>query len=465
MQEIILRPYQKEGVAETIAHWQFGKDEPDITEVPKVCLVLPTGAGKGTMGEFLMRSFRRPVVVTHTDTLRTQMAERIPFAKSVTIQACLADGKKGDALRLELQEADGALFDECHHYPSGEFRKGFGLMPNARFVGTTATPVRRDGTPLGDVFDVMVAPVNYSDLISQGYLVPMHVWRPEIRRAEQEVLNVRIDAVQAYLSHGREGREAPPKTLWFGSDVKECQLACKRLKKEGGVIAHTMHAKTPKARRLSLIKAFRAGEIEVLASPVLLSEGFDVPASNTVVVDRSAGHIALAVQMYGRGLRSFPGKTESWLIDPRDTVGLHGHPTADREYSLTGKPMSLKKSKKRLADEDREKRENLQREQIESAFQVALDSIADRFAAHLLEAKRRGFNPGWAAKQLHAECGVKPPLQMFSKSRVTCVECRHYILKGELKAWTDSGESWHNRCWFEAMLREAPTAKQWAGQL
>lgn len=447
-----LRPHQKRAVTGV---WEAWEDDPKNKPV----VVCPTGGGKSFIANYILERTKRPVVISHTGTLRDQLAETIPCALSLTIQEINAKGPRGAAVRkLIKKESEAACVDECHRALATEY-VGFLETLETKLFGLTATPVRMDGKPLGDLFNRMVLTANYSELIELGHLLPMDVWSPEYSRSQQEKLNIRIDPVAAYLNHAREGRD--PHAIWFASSVKECNDSVKRLT-AAGVKAAVLTAKSSKATRKLLIAQFKAGALEVLASPVLLAEGFDATIANTVVCDRSAGHISLFLQMCGRALRPHPGQTRALLIDPRDACSIHSPPTTDREYDLDGTGMRVKRTRAKREQEEAEEKEKQERLLVEARFQLALDKVIGKLERLIKEAAAMGVKPGWAMHEMAREIGVDAPHMVHAKSRAVCRECHKRVTVGETIAWTGARETFHANCWLEMQMRETPSARRWS---
>ena len=177
------RPYQIRTIEAVRAHWTAGRI---------ACLIIaPTGAGKTVQGEELIDDGEPWLWLAHTRELVRQVAKRLrsrfgrgevgvvmpgdaptPSARIqvATVQTLLARGIVPTARRLVL--------DEAHHYAAEDWRVVSGLVPWVRILGLTATPERKDGEPLGDIFEVMVVSASYSELVAGGYLVPARVHRP-----------------------------------------------------------------------------------------------------------------------------------------------------------------------------------------------------------------------------------------------------------------------------------------------
>jgi len=113
---------------------------------------------------------------------------------------------------------------------------------------------------------------------------------------------------------------------------------------EARAVAECVDGETPGAMRAETLARFKRGEISTVSNVYVLTEGFDHPPTSCVILARGAGHASTYLQMAGRGLRPAPGKTHLTLVDLCGSSIEHGSPTADREYSLTGKAISKSKT-------------------------------------------------------------------------------------------------------------------------
>ena len=73
----------------------------------------------------------------------------------------------------------GVIFiDECHHAPADTYRQIIDAYPDAKIIGMTATPCRKDGRGLGSIFDTLIECPQIEELIQLGFLVPTKVYAP-----------------------------------------------------------------------------------------------------------------------------------------------------------------------------------------------------------------------------------------------------------------------------------------------
>jgi len=82
-----------------------------------------------------------------------------------------------------------------------------------------------------------------------------------------------------------------------------------------GFSAAVIHGKTSTEDRKLIYKKFQNGDVRSLINCMVLTEGFDAPWADCVVVARPTQSAPLFSQMVGRGLRTWPGKENCLLLD------------------------------------------------------------------------------------------------------------------------------------------------------
>lgn len=336
--EIALRPYQAEAVNAVEAAVEQGQRAPLV--------VLPTGTGKTILvSKLIERTSGRRVLLVNREELIEQSVEKIglfidPAAIGIVAGSrddCDADVvvasvqtlARPDRLAGLLRHGPVALtvVDEAHHAAAGSWRQLIQAIDADVVVGLTATPERADGQKL-DVFDDVVYRRGVGEMILQGYL------------SDVRGLSVKIDGLDlsAVTRNGRdfddgalgaalEAADVPKLVVsaWqrFASDrktivyVPTVELAGQVAKQflavgvPGGVVSGGMAS----TARRQAIADFRAGRTKVLSNAMLLTEGFDEPAVDCVVVARPTRSRSLYQQIIGRGLRRHPGKTDLLVLD------------------------------------------------------------------------------------------------------------------------------------------------------
>lgn len=446
------RPYQAATEAAVFDFWEQGKAFPLV--------IAPTGAGKTEISKMILGKFRAPMSVVHTRTLFEQTARRLPECRVYTLQGLLAKGPKGDARRAALARHDVAWYDEAHHLGGAEWRAILSIptMPKRRF-GVTATPMRADGTPLGDTFDCFHVAAKYSELVRYGYLVKCDVVRSELTRNHQKRNKVRPDGVQAYLANARRDDGTWRPGIHFEVTIEACETACQQYN-EAGVRAELITNNTDTDARRRIFDRYTAGELDMLCSPTVLAEGFDSPRAEVCVLRRSTDHVGDYLQRVGRVLRPFPGKERALLIDicNASTKRGHGLPTDDRVYSLEGKGIQLQAE----AIEEEEEAEALPPptpyETVQAGYKMIRDTLLARYRDLQAQAEELGYKSGWVWHRFTEATSINPPSRMQAKYQSTCVHCRKRVQLEEAIFWQQRGQVFHEECWFNALDGEKLTA-------
>lgn len=327
-----LRGYQEKALAAA-----------DASPAQRVVLVSPTGSGKSVMGrEWVRRQVvagKRVLMVAHRIELLTQFARHLESAGISS--SVIAPGFPSDpyapvqcasldtlVARGEVPRADSVLWDECHHSAAETWAPVVTqALHSAKVLGLTATPQRSDGKPLGDIFGDMVVAARYSELIASGHIVRCKVFRPDTYLGSDQAQN----PVEAYERHGAGARG-----FVFCRSVKDASELAERFT-ASGVRAANIDGKMSGAKRDEILARFKRGELRLITNVFVLTEGFDVPDATVCILARGAGHSGAYLQMVGRVLRPSPGKDAAIFIDLPGASHEHGLPTADREYSLSGR--------------------------------------------------------------------------------------------------------------------------------
>lgn len=323
-----LRPYQIKAVEEVRRKWAEGAQ--------RVCLCLPTGAGKSITAAAIGEGLDALWLVH-----RRELAEQAP-GRAVTIQSLLS----GDRPRCDL-----LIADECHHLTMGAEKWHAVAKDYPRILGLTATPSRGDGSALGDLFTHMVVGAQYSELIKDGYLVPARVIRPD---EELDGVAQRPSDAWHRLAGNRRGFAFFSRVEWAQKFADELAALQRSIPERGNLALFapsgqalrqtvaTVFGETKDDERKAIVDRFRAGDIRVLSNCQTMTEGVDVPEAEVCMVARGCTHEGAWLQMCGRILRPSPGKTQALVLDLPGLSWRLGLPHWDREYSLEGKPIKAK---------------------------------------------------------------------------------------------------------------------------
>ena len=332
-----LRPYQAEAKDAILHEWSDGHK--------RTLLVLPTGCGKtvvlAKVAEDQVEHGGRVLIMAHRGELLDQAADKV---KQVTGLDCAYEKAGASSLgswmpitvgsvqslcqekRLQQFPPDyysSVIVDEAHHCLSDSYQRVLEHFCDANVLGVTATPDRGDMRNLGRFFDSRAYEYTMSQAIREHYLCPVRAQMIPLKLDISEVGMSNGDysagevgsALEPYLrqiAHEIAVNYADRKTVVFLPLVHTSQKFCD-LMNEMGVSAAEVNGNS--ADRADILRDFEAGRYSVLCNSMLLTEGWDCPAVDCIVILRPTKVRSLYQQMVGRGMRLFPGKKELILLD------------------------------------------------------------------------------------------------------------------------------------------------------
>ncbi|MDE5945953.1 MAG: DEAD/DEAH box helicase [Oscillospiraceae bacterium] len=338
-----LRPYQIDLIEKARNAYRNGAVAP--------CIVLPCGGGKSV----IVADIAKSATEKHNQVLfivhRKELVEQIKRTFSwwgVDMSRCDVMMVQTASRRISrLTPPSLIITDENHHSKASTYRKIYDAFPNAKRIGVTATPVRLDGSGLGDVNDILVEGVSAKWLIENNYLAPYDYYAPSI-----------ADLTGIKIQHGEFETKSLEKVMLkkavFGNAIKyyrqladDKQAICYCVSvnhsmamaeefRSAGISAVHIDGSTPKYERDRIIADFRSGKIKILCNVDLISEGFDVPDCECSILLRPTKSLTLYIQQSMRCMRYKKGK-KAIIIDHVGNYARFGMPDADREWSLEGK--------------------------------------------------------------------------------------------------------------------------------
>ncbi len=332
-----LRPYQKEAVKAIFSEWSEGHQH--------TLLVLPTGTGKtvvfAKVVELKVGEGKRVLILAHRNELLDQASDKLKQACGIdTVLEKAESSSLGSQLPVTVGSVqslyrenrlnqfprdyfDIIIVDEAHHAMSDTYQRILAYFDKALVLGVTATPDRADRKNLGQYFDSLAYEYSMRKAVKEGYLAPI---RAQMIPLELDIKNVGISngdyavgeigsALEPYLNQiAREMLHycKSRKTVVFLPLIKTAQAFCNLLNSYG---LKACEVNGDSSDREEKLKAFEAGEYQVLCNAMLLTEGWDCPEVDCVVVLRPTKVRSLYQQMVGRGMRLAEGKNELLLLD------------------------------------------------------------------------------------------------------------------------------------------------------
>lgn len=354
-----LRDYQFDALDKLRALIRSGKR--------KLVLVAPTGAGKTVIAAKMAQLSRelgnRVLFLAHRRELITQAADKLQRS-GVNAGIIMAGEKPQPSLPVQVASiqtlarrskppADLVIVDECHHATSDSWRNVIDAYPNATIIGLTATPWRTDRVGLKDLFEDSVLAATPAQLIKSGALCPYEAYAydaPDLHnvkvragefQSEDLALACNTSVLVGNVVREYQAHTIGKRALVFAVNV-EHSMALVGQFNDADIPARHVDYKTPKAERDEAIQDMRSGQILVLSSVSLFSEGFDLPSAEVCIMARPTMSLSLHLQMMGRVMRPALGKQRAIISDHGGNLLRHGLLDEERDYSLGATPKSVR---------------------------------------------------------------------------------------------------------------------------
>jgi len=231
------------------------------------------------------------------------------------------------------------IFDEAHRINISEGSQYQNIIerskennPKLKIVGLTATPFRNDGYIYGEgkLFSKISYCKDIKWAIDKGWLV-----RPSMKfsneRFETQNLRTRLgdfdmkqlkEITANEVKASRQIADAMPKIkdrkkiIWHTTSIAHAEMIQRLLPEESVMV----HSKMKKCLREKNLQKFKSTGIRHLVFILIVSEGFDEPCIDTVILMRPTKSPVLYIQTVGRSLRRFPGKKDALILDYGETV-------------------------------------------------------------------------------------------------------------------------------------------------
>lgn len=332
-----LRPYQQAARDAIHTEWENGHT--------RTLLVLPTGTGKtivfASVAADQVRAGDRVLILAHRGELLEQAADKLQRSTGLVSAVEKAESTCLDSwfrvvvgsvqtlqrtARLERFPQDyfgTIIIDEAHHAITDGYRRILDYFSGAKVLGVTATPDRGDMRNLGEVFDSLAFEYKLTDAIKEGYLckimaqtIPLQLDITSVTMSGGDYavgdLGTALDPYLEQIAAEMARRCKSRKTVVFLPLIKTSQKF-RDLLNTYGFRAAEVNGQSDDRRQV--LADFDAGKYNVLCNSMLLTEGWDCPSVDCVVVLRPTKVRSLYSQMVGRGTRLSPGKTDLLLLD------------------------------------------------------------------------------------------------------------------------------------------------------
>ena len=410
---MILRPYQEAAAAAVFERWNSGGES--------ALIVLPTGCGKtvifSDIAKKCVEQGKRVLILAHRGELLEQAQQKLKDytkdeARGIAGLECAIEKAEQTCLdsfyrvvvgsvqsfsakrlrKFSHDYFDIIIIDEAHHSTAAGYKRVLQWFGDAKVLGVTATPDRADKhkLPFEPVYSYSI-----NTAIKDGYLCPI---RAETAALEIDLTNVKTsmgdykeadlgNAIEPYLEQIADimaEKCRDKKTVVFLPLVKTSKKMKDILNAHDCFKAAEVNGDSPD--RSEILTDFANNKYNVLCNAMLLTEGWDCPDVDCIIILRPTKIRALYVQMLGRGLRLAKGKTELYQLDflwqskkfklytPEDIVGkeniikpleeklldeaeVQGENTHDAENTLAERLKEIAEKHAEYTDEERKERD------------------------------------------------------------------------------------------------------------
>ncbi len=341
---LTLRPYQAEAVDAFFAE-----------ACRRQLMVLPTGSGKTILFGAIAKRWwgtsdqTRPILIlAHRSELLDQAEQklamvwpeavvgRVQGSRNEQLGNVLVASTQTLVLGRAIRPPGLIIYDECHHSRAEGAvgvleRLGVFAEDGPTLLGVTATPTRVDKHALGDIFERVTYEQTILQMILSGYLSDVRGKKVKIPGLnlsairttagdynakdlagalnDQAAINAVVEAVQEHAG----GR----KSLVFAVDIAHARTLAERFR-QAGVAAAAVDGTMSETERASVLRDFAENRLQTVVNCQILTEGYDQPDVDCVVIARPTRSQALYTQMVGRALRLHPQKKDALVLDLTD---------------------------------------------------------------------------------------------------------------------------------------------------
>ncbi len=355
-----LRDYQRQALDALEAGWKTKQ---------RLGISLPTGVGKTIIMAYLAHRYadQRVLITVHRDELVTQTVDklrRVDRTMSVgvvkasrnnggaaVVVASIQTISKPERLR-QIGKFGLVIVDEAHRSMSDSYQRVLSELDAPKVAGFTATWSRSDSRGLGDYWQGIAFTRSIKWAVSEGHLV-----KPIGKRIITDLdlskitktagdytdrslgsamteASIRDAIILAYKTHAADRQGA-----LFAPTVNSAEYFAEGLN-AAGFVTEGLFGRTNTGDSADIHRRYREGSTQILATCMRLSEGWDAPWCRAAIIARPTLHKGLFIQMAGRTLRPWPGKTDAMILDIAGVTGKHDlHADVDLSTSVERSPV------------------------------------------------------------------------------------------------------------------------------
>ena len=329
--------------------------------VTSTLVVAPTGTGKTCLFAMVCESIqpKRAMIIAHREELIIQARDKVKMVTGLECGIEMADQYVNNSLfgempivvstiqtqnsafgdrkrmsRFNPKDFGVLICDEAHHCTAPSYRHLINYYmtanPKIKVLGVTATPDRADESALGQVFESVAFDYEILDAIHDGWLVPIEQQFVSISGLDfSEMRTTAGDLNGADLAAVMESENnmqgvassaiqiiGSKRAIVFTASVKQAETVSSIFNRHREGMANWVCGLTNKDDRRELLSRFKTGKVQVVCNCGVLTEGFDDPGVEVIIMARPTKSRSLYAQMAGRSTRPLAGLVDS--LDDKD---------------------------------------------------------------------------------------------------------------------------------------------------
>ncbi len=242
-----------------------------------------------------------------------------------------------------------AFFDEAHHIVADTWRRVLHYCKDSWVIFLSATPQDKHGGGLG-VADVFVDGPAPRTLVGPGLpLVDVDLFAGPAPDLSDIAVSTKTGDYQVKeLAEKASALVGDVVTTWqrLAPGKRTIAFAVNRAHSRviveaflaAGVPAEHVDANSTDEQRAAVFARLARGETLVVSNVGLVTEGFDCPAVECVILAKPSKSEVFFLQSVGRALRASKGKDRAIVLDHGYNCARHGHPLMFRPCTLEGRP-------------------------------------------------------------------------------------------------------------------------------
>ena len=289
---------------------------------------LPTGAGKTLIFlSYIKQNSLKSLILCPTRDLITQvetMSSNLfnQCEKNITVKTFHSINFQKSHDEIFSQNFDLIVIDEAHHSECKTIQRFLKTYRKAykpcKILGVTATPERADEKSLLKTFDKLTFSKDIFWMIKNNYLCDIEAYRIKTNQTFNDSIQnsdfcpnflkvLDNDSRNSLIYKTFVENCSNKKTIIFCININHCEKIAQFFQKNS-IKSSAIHGGLTKNAREKILSDFRSGDIQVLTNCQLLTEGFDEPSIEAIIIAKPTRSKSLYSQMIGRGLRTFPKK-------------------------------------------------------------------------------------------------------------------------------------------------------------